>query len=177
MAQGRQNITTNWSSPARLLKAHMDGFHHSPSSDLSGSPSRSEHRHCPASRGMRGGGSRTRCREMFTGHFSASAISLTAPPIFLFHQPNYDCPVIIISRKKKTFVYLFSVPLPPICKCHCLSVKSHLSVSENCFLLEKFYLNPSHVVCLKTRGYRENKTHYLYPIPVPVVTYITSCSI
>lgn len=42
--------------PRKTVKAHTDGFHHSPSSDLSGSLSRSEHRHCPASRGIRGGG-------------------------------------------------------------------------------------------------------------------------
>lgn len=73
------------------------------------------------------------------------------------------------------FVYLFPVPSSPICKCHCLSVESHLSVTD-CFLLKHFYLNSSRVVCLRTRGGREK-----YPLPttpcVPVVTYILNCSI
>lgn len=64
------------------------------------------------------------------------------------------------------FVYLFSVPLSPTCKCHCLSVESHLSVTEDCFLLKHFYLNSSRVVCLKTRGCREKR-----PLPsTPICT-------
>lgn len=71
------------------------------------------------------------------------------------------------------FVYLFPVPLSPICKRHCLSVESHLSVTKDCFLLKHFYLDSSRVVCLKTKAVEKN-AHYLQPLYV--VTYIMKCS-
>lgn len=96
-------------------------------------------RHCPASRGIRGG-ERLGCREMFTGLFWASAIFLTALSFHLCFSPAKRWqPCNLLHQGQKMFVYLFSVPLPPICKCHCLSVDSHLSVKENCFLLKHFF--------------------------------------
>lgn len=46
---------------------------------------------------------------MFTGLFTTSAFSLTAPhPISLSHQPKDDSPVIILSRGKDVCIYFLS---------------------------------------------------------------------
>lgn len=71
------------------------------------------------------------------------------------------------------FVYLFSVLLSPICKRHCLSVESHLSVTEDCFLLKHFYVNSSCIVCLKTSGQEAiEKKSPLPSTPISTCSYI-----
>lgn len=115
-------------------------------------------RHCPASRGIRGGGERLGCREMFTGLFWASAIFLTAPSFHLCFSPAKRWqPCNLLHQGQKMFVYLFSVPLPP-------SVNVIALVWTHTFHLKKtvsfwnifFNLYPSHC-CL----FEDKQNHHV----------------
>lgn len=74
------------------------------------------------------------------------------------------------------FVYLFSVPLSTACKCHGLSVESHLSVQKIVSFWNIFISTPHMLSVWRLKAVEKNAV-YFQPLYVPVVSYILNCSI
>lgn len=96
-------------------------------------------------------------------------LSLLSSSVFLSYQPKDGNPL-IVSRRNDVCVFI-SCPIITICSHHCLSVESHLSVTEKCFLSKHFYLNPPYVLSVR----RQEAVEKNHPLPsqrlyVPVVT-------